>query len=39
VFSVEDLSGAVGGDAGGEDDGHGHDLAGAVADVEVGRVE
>jgi hypothetical protein len=36
---AEDFPGAVGRDAGAHDHGHGHDLCGGVADVEVGGVE
>ena len=36
---AQDFPGAVGGDPSGDDDGHGHDLPGGVADVEVGGVE
>jgi hypothetical protein len=39
TVSARDLAGTVGGDAGADDDGHGHDLAGGVTDVEVGGVE
>ena len=38
-IAAEDLPGAVGGDAGRHDHGHRHDLAGGVADVQVGRIQ
>ena len=37
--AAQDLPVAVGGDAGGDDDGHRHDLRGLVADVQVGGVQ
>ena len=37
-IAAEDLPRAVSGDAGGDHDGHGYDLAGGVADVQVGRI-
>ena len=37
--AAQDLPGAVGGDAGGDDDGHRGDLRRGVADMEIGGVE